>query len=292
MSAGFKYFQYRECPVSEKLAKAFSHVTTPYAVMCADDDFLAMSGLKACLEFLERNPEYSSAQGRCISFLYKKGKIRFSPTYLKNIRMDVSSDIPSERIIQQFSPYMNQFYSLHRTRNLRLAWNISRKINDLRLPELTIGMVAAINGKHSILPVFYSVRESIEGSTGTVAKKTDFINPDEDSRKDYSLLASGLARHLMTRQKLGFSEAKAKINRALMQYMKFSLSYSESFKSRIIRLIEPRLPWLSKLMRRAYAIITEQKDLITVRNWKSYSFKGEELDEMSRLVIKHNISKK
>ncbi|EKS36390.1 glycosyltransferase family 2 protein [Afipia broomeae] len=52
-----------------KLQLAFERVATPYVAMCADDDFITLSGLQASVSFLEESPEYAFSQG--YAYLYQ-----------------------------------------------------------------------------------------------------------------------------------------------------------------------------------------------------------------------------
>ncbi len=52
----------------DKVAEAVAKVTTPYCMRADDDDFLAMSGIERCLDFLDENPDYVAASGRIAGF--------------------------------------------------------------------------------------------------------------------------------------------------------------------------------------------------------------------------------
>ena len=49
--------------VTEKIARGCEFINTDYTVICADDDFLLPISLLKCIDFLDANPDYSSAHG-------------------------------------------------------------------------------------------------------------------------------------------------------------------------------------------------------------------------------------
>ena len=51
------------------MKKFLSEVKTDYVVETGDDDFLIIKGLKKLISFLDKNLNYSGANGKCISIL-------------------------------------------------------------------------------------------------------------------------------------------------------------------------------------------------------------------------------
>ena len=71
-------FIYLHCPLAnfgDKLNIAIAKVSTNYVAICADDDFLAISGIIQGIKFLDGNPNYVSVQGNIISFYKMKSKV-------------------------------------------------------------------------------------------------------------------------------------------------------------------------------------------------------------------------
>ena len=55
------YIHYPDAEFYEKMNLFVRRAATPYAVLCADDDFIAPGGMQAALAFLKDNPDYASA---------------------------------------------------------------------------------------------------------------------------------------------------------------------------------------------------------------------------------------
>src|SRR6266566_8020957 len=53
-----------------RCADALRSVETPYVALCADDDFVAPSGVKKAQAFLDSNSDFSVALGRVFSLTY------------------------------------------------------------------------------------------------------------------------------------------------------------------------------------------------------------------------------
>ena len=69
---GNNQVEYRRFPPDirpeEKLAQGIQNISTRYAVICADDDFITPTGLEKSIDFLEGNKDYVVAHGRYITF--------------------------------------------------------------------------------------------------------------------------------------------------------------------------------------------------------------------------------
>jgi glycosyltransferase domain-containing protein len=56
---------------SHKINNALNYVNTKYSVLCADDDFIIPNGINKSVDFLEKNSDFSVAQGKFIAFSIK-----------------------------------------------------------------------------------------------------------------------------------------------------------------------------------------------------------------------------
>ncbi len=58
-----------------KFADMVNYADREYCVFCADDDFITPNGINQSVTFLEKNPDFSCAQGHYISFYLKINKM-------------------------------------------------------------------------------------------------------------------------------------------------------------------------------------------------------------------------
>lgn len=214
-----QYFHYPQMPLVEKLMKATALVTTPYLLVCADDDFIIPETIFKCIDFLEGNNDFSSAQGKYLAFYNLHGYIFFEPYYVNNYKMSVHSDDIKSRLIEQFSPYMHLSYAVFRTKDITLAYHsfYTHAIQDYNLLELSVAIHAAINGKHKILNNLYSVRESIFGSSSSSCNDLYSSMRNEE----YTRFINMHIEHILTKITIESPIAEQWILNAIYAYKKF-----------------------------------------------------------------------
>jgi len=220
-----------------KNADALNHVTTKYCVNCADDDFITPNSINKSIEFLENNLDYTCVHGDFISFFIKydergNGNFFWIPIY--QFSNSVIFANPKDRLLYQFSNYMQTIYSVHRTNFLKMIFRETIKYTeDDRFGELLPSMIDLIYGKMKKLDIFYSAREMIINSAGRTSKNiNDFIKDKTYDRK-YSKFKNCLAKHLIKNSQMNSYEAKELIDEAMSAYLK--KYYSKNFKHVLIR---------------------------------------------------------
>ena len=218
------YFHYPDWPPVKKLAKVFQKVETSYVFMCADDDFIIPEAIEKCIDFLENNHDYSSAQGNYVSF--KKNKkilFRLRPSLFQLLKnYDINANTPEERLKQSMSSYMHLFYSVHRVKNL---------IDIVKLPkqyeieyfggfyELTIAMISVINGKHKVLPFFYCAREIQLSSARTRIPPILSVINDPKMKHDLKFIYDSISNHLAITNNSTLKEAEVHVLEAIYCYV-------------------------------------------------------------------------
>ena len=83
-SPNIKYLHMPYIDLVEKLSIVLKFPRTPYTLICADDDFIIPDTIFKCIDFLDQNSDYSSAQGKYLSFINIYGFIFFQPYYIYN----------------------------------------------------------------------------------------------------------------------------------------------------------------------------------------------------------------
>ena len=150
--------QHYNLPMVTKCRRAMETISTPYSVFCADDDFLMPEAVLASVEFLERSPEHSCAQGIMVSLCTRKQN--------KCYKLPVFS-IEDENSLRRFrrfsSNWFSTFYSVHRTAILTTAYQITDdRCDDTRariFPEILLSQLSVALGKVRFIPCLYNLRE-------------------------------------------------------------------------------------------------------------------------------------
>ena len=150
--------------LSSKIADGCQSITTPFTVLCADDDFLIPAGILASRDFLQENLDFSSVHGlyfgHTTAELVSKNGFSISPLYDKG-RSSLENR-GTDRIIAYLSgqTHYYPYYALHRTDAFKLIWMETKKyISDWGLIEIFPCALSFTFGKMKVLPVFYSSRE-------------------------------------------------------------------------------------------------------------------------------------
>lgn len=109
--------QEMKCPFGKSLAEIALHAREKYTLWTPDDDFLNWSAVKDCINVLDANPQYASAQGAMLREGVRKvtKEIVLSPVFLRELR---DQDIVL-RLHNLLTGYCHCFFSVARTENTR-----------------------------------------------------------------------------------------------------------------------------------------------------------------------------
>ena len=214
-------------PFLEKVGGFMPLVETPCMAFCADDDFTVPRAAKACAEFLMANPDYASAQGHYVMALPSATGVELEAGYPANFQVRVDSDDPAARLLQLFSPYVQNFYAVHRTATWRAFYALNTgKIPHYCVLELLAAMLAAILGKHKVLPLFYSVRDRFldEDSKNPLRRENiDTVSVDPAHSEEYETFLASLAGHLSATAGLSPLDARRDVQAAVDLFVRGTL---------------------------------------------------------------------
>lgn len=146
--------------ISKKIGKGTGFINTPYAAICADDDFIVPNGIIESINFLESNSDYSLAHGRYITHYInqKNNEFDWYPAYINDYSLEIKN--PIDRINYHLSNYTSTFYAVHRSEILKRIWQeAARYTSDWGLSEIFPSALSILYGKKKLLNVFYSSRE-------------------------------------------------------------------------------------------------------------------------------------
>ncbi|MFC1869529.1 TIGR00180 family glycosyltransferase [Thermodesulfobacteriota bacterium] len=293
---GVRYLHFPNGDFSYKLREGLECVQSRYCVMCADDDFIVPSAIEKCVSFLDSHSDYSSVQGKYVSFVYKP-KIELRQMYVRNYDIAVSSQFPGKRIVQQFNPYMHQFYSVHRIENLlaTFGYAFDSRLNG-NLIELLIAMIAALNGKHEILPMFYSARERLPFSAGATSDSVEMIDASPEYKHEYNSLLEIVTNHLKLKGQLDYEDARECVLKAMDTYLNIFIPEMRTKRGEIKTFIKhiipdlmlPTVRLIHRQLRHFIGLDYSRKDFD--RYFTQFGTEGKRnLDTILQFVKKHNI---
>lgn len=295
-----KYLHYPMAKYVTKISEGMGSVQTKYCVMCADDDFIVPQTIKSCVSFLKKNKDYSSVQGKYISFIYSGGNnFKLTPSYIPNYKVDISSDNACERLLQQFNPYMHQFYSVHHIQTLRDCFNIALgSFKNGCLIEIAVAMMASINGKHKILQNFYCAREIITLSAGSTYDKMDIVAAGKEYKTEYNNFLERITQYLVSKTDLDYDSARTCILSAIDVYLyKFMTGRQKQgpttkLKTKIKKVLpENMYNHLKKAYKQMQAMVCNDTSITFNQYFDQFDSQSkEELQIIQSFIQKHDIT--
>jgi len=204
----------------EKVNAALSLVSTPYAVLGADDDMFIPAGLSRTVEFLEANSDYVLAHGDAMTFsLNTSGAWGKLENVWRYEQRTIENPTGVERLVNHLVNYSTTWYSVHRSELLRENLLAATRMVDLLFVELLPSGLSLIQGKAKKLDGLYMLRQ------GDTAKEyNDTFDPFDwitTSRwaEQYERFRDCLAEALKFQDKIELEEARALIKQAFWSYL-------------------------------------------------------------------------
>jgi glycosyltransferase domain-containing protein len=227
-----KYYYYPQKSYFDKVVEVLSKVNSAYCTLCADDDFLTLTGLKNCIEFLDHNQDYVCASGKVITCEKYTGSLyRWSKAYLKGSSIDSSN--PVNRFTNHFKHYnFPTHYAVTRTDVLYYIWeNTKTCINsdDLRFGEILPTLLLVIMGKFCLLDSLYAVREMIPNSAGSSVPSIPSYFQDGSFDMRYKKFKKSLMEELQKVKNTSELESANLVDKGLEDYLIQNHFHSSKF---------------------------------------------------------------
>jgi glycosyltransferase domain-containing protein len=169
LSPNVTYLHLPSLSFLQKLLYCVHLVDTPYLMLHADDDFVLLSSLPLCVDFLEINQDYSCVQGHCLGFLEKSENVyQWSPILYETLIYKNLSDDPTVRLKYTFLFHCPLLYAVTRSDVMRIiADSISRCVHNsinAFAEEWLLQFGYSLYGKNKFLPILYMLRQQKESS--------------------------------------------------------------------------------------------------------------------------------
>lgn len=292
------YYHYPEIPYCEKLDSVFKRVNTTYTMLCADDDFIIPQAIATCINFLDTNLDYNSAQGHYVFFNHSKNKLFYLPAYLSTIGCHINDEKATDRIKQYNNIWIQFYYSVHRTETLKDVFSFANnKFFNLNLVELMMGIHTLIKGKHKVLPVFYGVRELLYRSAGK-SHGLDVFSTSNEYKEQYMAFFSEVIRLLTIYQGMSEQEAKAFLEQSIQDHIHNRYDNKFSLKKSVLAFGKKIIPFTLRKRLRHYMLLLKderkQKNnyALSIKT-NGFPFKGGpekiELQRIESYIFKYNI---
>jgi len=219
---------------SDKIADGCQYITTPFAVLCADDDFLIPSGILESRNFLLTNEDYASAHGLYFNHFsaedaQKKG-FSIGPLYQDGSSSE--QDSAEKRLNAYLSGATGYYpmYAVHHTDLFQQIWSETKiYVSDWGLSELFPCALSFIYGKMKVLPVFYSSREP-----NTYTWYDENRLSEMYAKEKVKLAAEGLGKYLCVVDSVDSEKSNAIATRALNLFVDILDKKTENQRNRLV----------------------------------------------------------
>jgi glycosyltransferase domain-containing protein len=261
-----------------KMADALQRVTTPYAMIADNDDFLLPIGLERSLDFLDANADYvccgggiagfsvySRTDGELSGVLGSLNKVafRYAP-YDRSI--DLNSSSMTERLLAGLRMSWS-YYAAFRTPALQAIWRemLEMDLSDLQLHEKFCAMRTLTLGKARSDPATIAYMRQY-WTTMRTAFSNDWVHHLVRSRfnTDVANIVSRIAAHAAAADK---SDQNAiaenlldRIEPWLRDFLRLSYGPSGAIRGYLRRTVPGVLTWLKR--RRRYSVPFERRVMI------------------------------
>jgi glycosyltransferase domain-containing protein len=215
------YFHLPQKTLTGKISFMLEKISTPYVVMCADDDFIIPEALLKCVKFLKDNSSFSSAMGNTIC--YKKeyrtyGKIDFLAMYTDRLSYRTHEEEPLKRLEHFFNSYRTIFCAVHRIEILKKAFGGAEQwIKNLFLNEYITAIYPLFKGHFIELPFLYQVREYTEYSDDKTTPNIDTVLHNKGFEKEFEDFLTFHALHISPEIHQSLENSKLILRPVLMQ---------------------------------------------------------------------------
>ena len=215
-------------------------VKTKYTVFCADDDFITLKGIKESIKFLEKNKEFSTAQGYYINFeSNKKGKFKWYPGYDYNSITFQDPISRAQYLLANYSAPVS--YAVFKSKTLKKVYKEFKdsKVNPLFFGELLPAVLTLIEGKLKKLDVLYGARK-IEDNKGKNywPNLLEFINRKECTSEEINKFINTISTKLNKTSNVPIEKLRKGMYKSLSLYLSRIKKTNNSITNKLKKTIE------------------------------------------------------
>ena len=209
---------------AETMQNMLRNVTTDYVAFIGDDDFLTVRGINRCVDFLDRNPGYVSANGTSVIFTLESpgayGTVKSVSNYYQK---GLGAGTAQQRFLDYMGDYFVPLFSVHRAPAFALNFKYATEPRDkLFSLELLPCCLSAVQGPSKHLRCLYLIRQ-FNPSRFPLPDTFDWIT-GTDWPGSYEFFVDVISAEIAGRDGVDLAEAKDAVKNGLWQYLALALS--------------------------------------------------------------------
>jgi glycosyltransferase domain-containing protein len=221
------YYQWPEHNDRQTMNRLGDVAKESYCAYNGDDDFLVPNSLSKCAEFLERNPDYRTAQGKAVIFSLKEtgpfGTVSSVGKYRSNNKAEEDSGV--DRILNFAKNYWVSEPSVHRRKEFVEDSSIAAEIQDRSFGELLRCFTSITKGKSKFIYCLHLIRQGHDSQPSTQFNTFEWLTGSEWV-PSFTLFIDSVIGALIKVQNLTEKEARNTVNKANWSYLFISIKRS------------------------------------------------------------------
>lgn len=210
-------------PMVEPNLELDGKIKEKYCVFSGDDDYQIPDSLTKCAEFLEENPDYSSASGHAIVFRLEDSGCYGKLDRIHNYpRYSIESPTASQRLIDFMAKYNVTLFSVQRTEDMKKCWSGAETMKDIGFAnEILHCSMSSVLGKSKIINCLSLVRQL--GNLKFVSRNVFEWITHKDFSSSYDIWRETLAREITVIDGISTEEARKVPPQAFWNYLNVTL---------------------------------------------------------------------
>ena len=265
------YAQPEKCTILESRIELYEKVKEEYCAFSGDDDYQIPNSLTKCAEFLERNPDYSSASGHSVSFRLVNNSVYGELRRLADYpRQQIEAATAAQRLVDLMTKFHVTEFSVQKTKYLIEAWSQSHPIKDWTFGyDVFPSAISAISGKSKIVDCLSLIRQ-LDNPKMAAQNSFEWITK-KDWGSSFEIFNEILAQKISIVDGIDLDKARKIPKQAIWSYLRVWLPYQYAktygirntgdkkpsdhlFRKLRLRLGQ-KLPWLKNIyLRAAYSL--------------------------------------
>ena len=224
-----KYIKYpHSLHIKDKLVEILEFITTPYCLICPEDDIVTIKGISEAVNILDEDHVSVLVSGFSLAYILLDGDVKISHSYLPQ----EISDIDIEKTLGYFiSKYPYVLYSsIYRVEIFKKIWLLRKNnTNDLEFGELLPAFLSPIYGNLAVIKSLFVVRSYFHDSSGQSNKSYRMMDMVDDNSyiKRYNQFKECMVKEINNNSDLDSKEAEKLVDKSFGKYFteRFGCNY-------------------------------------------------------------------
>jgi len=214
-----KYLKYpHSMHIKDKLVQVLEFITTPFCLICPEDDLVTIKGINEAVDKLDNDPFSIAVSGFSVTI---KKDIKICGSYLPK---EIIGDNTENNLRYFISNYPYALYSsIYRVKIFKKIWSLRKEYtNDVDFGELLPAFLSPIYGNLTVIKSLFLVRSFFHNSSGQSSATYRMRDMVEDNSyiKRYKQFKECMVKEICDNSNLKSNEADELVDNSFEKYFK------------------------------------------------------------------------